>query len=63
MKKNVGINDKIIRFIIAAVIIALAIIFKSWWGLLALIPLATALIGFCPLYTLFGISTCKVKKS
>lgn len=31
------------------------------WGLLGLIPLATGLIGSCPIYTLFGISTCPLK--
>lgn len=31
------------------------------WGLLGLVPLATGLVGSCPLYTLLGISTCTVK--
>ena len=34
---------------------------KTIWGLVGLVPLATGLLGSCPLYTLFGISTCKVK--
>ena len=50
MKKNIGKTDKIIRLIIGAVIIALGLYFRSWWGLLAIIPLATAAAGFCPLY-------------
>jgi len=32
------------------------------WGYLGLVPLATGLLGSCPLYTLFGISTCKVRR-
>jgi len=39
----------------------LAIVFvgpKTAWGWLGLVPLATGLIGSCPLYTLFGLSTC-----
>ncbi len=59
MKKNVGTVDRIIRIVLAVVIAALGIYFKSWWGLLAVVPLATALIGWCPLYVPFGISTCK----
>lgn len=35
---------------------------KSLWGLLGLVPLATGLLGSCPLYTLFGISTCPTAK-
>lgn len=61
MKKNVGTIDMIIRLISAAIITALGVYFKSYFGLLAIIPLATALIGWCPLYPLFGFSTCKKK--
>lgn len=32
------------------------------WGYLGLVPIATGMIGSCPLYTLFGISTCKVQR-
>jgi hypothetical protein len=35
------------------------VIFDSWWGVVGIIPLATAAIGWCPLYTIFGFSTCK----
>jgi predicted RND superfamily exporter protein len=59
MKQNVGNVDKTIRIILAIVIAALGIYFKSWWGLVALVPLATALMSFCPLYPLFKISTRK----
>ena len=59
MKKNVGGIDKIIRIIIGVVIAVLGIVYQSWWGLLAILPLGTALVGFCGLYPLFGISTCK----
>jgi hypothetical protein len=32
------------------------------WGWIGLVPLATAALGWCPLYTVLGISTCGVKK-
>jgi len=57
MKKNIGITDKWIRVVIGLVIGILGIYFKSWWGLIGLVPLATALINSCPLYLPFGIST------
>lgn len=59
MKHNVGNADKIIRWIIGIVIAGLGIYFKSWWGLIAIVPIATALFSFCPLYAPLGISTRK----
>ncbi len=35
---------------------------KAMWGLIGILPLATGLVGSCPLYTVLGISTCGVKK-
>ena len=59
MKANMGSIDRIIRIILGIVIIALGIVFKSFLGLIGLIPLITALFGFCPLYTPFKLSTKK----
>ena len=59
MKINVGKTDKIIRIIIGLVIGVAGILLKSWWGLIGIIPLATGLIGWCPLYLPFGIKTTK----
>jgi len=59
MKKNVGTADQIIRLIVAIVIAAFGIYYKSWWGLVAIVPLATALLSFCPLYSPLGMSTRK----
>ena len=56
---NVGNADKIIRLIIGIVIAGLGIYFKSWWGLVAIVPFATAIFGVCPLYTPLRISTKK----
>ena len=59
MKKNIGSVDKIIRIILGVVIIAYGVIESSWWGLVGLVPLLTAFMGFCPLYAPFKISTDK----
>ncbi|SYZ72074.1 conserved hypothetical protein [Candidatus Zixiibacteriota bacterium] len=61
MKKNVGSADKILRIILGIVIIALGFIYKSWWGLVGILPLFTGVISWCGLYKLLGISTCKTK--
>ncbi len=63
MTRNVGKTDRIIRAIIGVVIAALGFYFKSWWGLLAVVPLATAALGFCGLYVPLKISTIEKKES
>ena len=62
MTCNIGTTDRIIRLVIGVAIAALGFYFKSWWGLLAIIPLATAALGFCGLYVPLKISTIKKKK-
>jgi len=57
MTKNIGKVDKVVRLVLAIAIAVLGIVFKSWLGLIAIVPLATALVGTCPLYLPFGIST------
>ncbi len=62
MTCNIGKVDKIIRLVLGAVIIALGVVNNSWLGAIGLIPLGTALIGWCPLYSILGINTgCKIK--
>jgi len=57
MSKNVGKIDRLIRIIIGIIIIAFGIYFKSWWGIIGLIPIVTGIIRFCPLYVPFNITT------
>jgi hypothetical protein len=59
MKCNVGKVDRSIRIILGFVIILIGIYFKSWWGAVGILPIITAIIGWCPLYVPFGMSTCK----
>lgn len=63
MKKNVGSTDKVVRIVLGLIIIALGINYQSWLGIIGLVPIFTALIGWCPAYLPFGISTCKTKES
>lgn len=68
MKKNVGTTDKIIRIIVAILFAVLYFtgVIPGIIGVillvLAIIFVLTSLVSFCPLYTLFGISTCPVEK-
>lgn len=67
MKKNMGSMDKIIRSVIAVVFAVLYFtnVITGTLGIvlmvLAAVFLLTSLVSFCPLYALFGLSTCKVK--
>ena len=56
---NEGGVDRTIRVILGLVLVSLAAVGpRSPWGLVGLVPLATGLAGFCPLYRLVGIRTC-----
>ena len=60
MKKNIGSIERVIRIIAGIAILSLAFVGpQSPWAYLGIIPLATGLIGWCPLYALLGLSTCK----
>ncbi len=58
MIRNENSIDRVIRAVLGVGILALLFVGpKTMWGLLGLIPLATAIVGVCPVYRLFGIST------
>ncbi|MBC2695952.1 MAG: DUF2892 domain-containing protein [Desulfobacteraceae bacterium] len=61
MKCNIGKTDRIVRAVIGLIVIAVGIYLKSWWGAIGLLPIITSATGRCGLYTVFGISTCKIK--
>lgn len=63
MNENVGMIDRMIRFIIAIIFIILGFLYSPWWFIIAAIALITALLGWCGLYSLLGINTCKVNKT
>ena len=57
---NVGSADRLLRIILGIVLIALVFVGpKTAWGWIGVIPLATGFLRTCPLYSIFGISTCK----
>ena len=67
MKRNMGAADRVIRLIAAAVIITLYFlnVITGTWAIVLLalagVFVLTSLVGFCPLYPLFGINTCSRK--
>jgi hypothetical protein len=64
MKRNVGGIDRVLRIVLGLALLALTLTGAiGAWGWIGLVPLATAAIGFCPLYTVLGFSSCPVKAS
>jgi hypothetical protein len=62
MKCNVGGTDRMIRTIAGVVIILAGFYFKSWWGAVGIVPIATGMLRWCPAYVPFGFSTCEPDK-
>ena len=55
--------ERVLRVVLGLGALSLAFIGpQSAWGYLGLVPVATGLLGSCPLYTLLGVSTCPMKK-
>lgn len=63
MNRNVGKVDKIIRIIVGLIIIAVGVIYNSWFAIIGFVPLLTAVIGWCPLYCPLKINTTCDKES
>ena len=64
MNHNVGSLDKVVRIIMGLGLLSLIYFLDGnirWVGLIGVVPLMTALMGFCPMYALFGIRTCPLK--
>lgn len=58
-KTNVGTMDRMFRILLGLVLIAMVFFGpKSAWGWVGLVPLLTGLFRTCPVYSLFGISSC-----
>ena len=64
MKTNVGSIDRIARVVIGLVLLGLAFTGTiGAWGWIGVVPLLTAAMGNCPLYSVLGFSTCPVKNA
>jgi hypothetical protein len=66
---NVGGIDRVLRIVVGLALLSLVFVGDKVafvgqnvvWGWIGIVPLATAIFGFCPAYALFGIKTCKSK--
>ena len=65
MKANVGGIDKVLRIVVGLGLLSVIFFVEGparWWGLIGIVPLATGLFNFCPLYSIFGLNTCPMEK-
>lgn len=66
MKANVGGIDRVLRVIVGLGLLSLLLTLEGnakYFGLIGVVPLFTALVRWCPAYTLFGISSCTLSGS
>ena len=62
--KNLGTIDRVLRIVVGLALISIVFVGpQTPWGWFGVVPLATALIGYCPLYSLLGIKTCPTKNA
>ncbi|WP_027245596.1 YgaP family membrane protein [Leisingera daeponensis] len=63
MPRNEGTLDRALRIILGLILLSLVFIGpQTLWGLIGLVPLATGLMGYCPVYQILGLNTCPLKK-
>lgn len=63
MNKNLGGLDRVIRILLGLLVLAAGYYFQSIFGLIGIVLIFTAAMGWCPAYALLGLSTCSVKNN
>ncbi|MDR3437903.1 MAG: DUF2892 domain-containing protein [Telmatospirillum sp.] len=61
MTRNVGTIDRVARAVIGLALIAWALMGGPVWAWVGVVPLATAVVSFCPAYALLGLKTCPLR--
>lgn len=63
MKRNEGTADRVVRTVVGLGLLSLVFVGpQTMWGWLGLIPLLTGIVGYCPLYQVFGWDTCPLNR-
>lgn len=61
MKANEGKLDRGLRIVVGLGLLSLVFVGpQTMWGLVGIVPLLTGIVGFCPLYKVFGFNTCPI---
>ncbi len=62
MVKNIGNTEKVIRVIVGLALLSMLLWVEGnakWWGLIGLIPIATVVVSWCPIWAVLGINTTR----
>jgi hypothetical protein len=62
MEPNVGGIDRVLRIVVGLALLSLLFLLEGnarWWGLVGIVPLATGLLRWCPVYLPLGVKTCR----
>lgn len=57
VSRNIGTVDRVVRIVAGLAIIGWGVYAQNWWGAIGAVPLLTALIGWCPAYSIVGLKT------
>ena len=64
MPRNEGALDRTLRVLVGLGVLSLAFVGpQTPLGYIGLVPILTGLVGYCPVYSLFGIRTCPMPKA
>jgi hypothetical protein len=61
MKANTGTVDRVVRLLLGSSILGSGVAQGQWWAAIGLLPVITAVLGWCPAYLPFGFSTCATR--
>jgi DUF2892 family protein len=62
LSKNEHAVERVVRVMLGVALLSLVFIGpKTYWGLLGAVPVLTGVLGSCPVYSIFGISTCRLR--
>ena len=63
LPRNEHTLERVLRIVLGVALLSLVVIGpKTLWGLFGLVPLLTGIVGSCPLYTVLGINTCRIRR-
>lgn len=61
--RNVGSLDRVLRVVLGLLVLSQVFVgLQTPWAWLGVIPLATAVFGYCPAYSLLGVNTCGAQR-
>lgn len=60
MKTNIGTADRVVRIVVGLLLLTWVFVAEGnirWLGLIGFVPILTAMVGWCPAYSIMGIDT------